>query len=219
MKHGVDELLNTKYTTKKYGQYLPELHRCIIDTQDMSLQDKLDYYIEYRYDLTKRVIKLANKTESSKKELFRDNEYAYEESGMLIDFSKGYQDAESFLTDLTLEAPSIENDEDYFNVSTVHSAKGLEYNTVFVLSCLDGTFPWDFKPKTINSRTIRKKELEIEEERRILYVAITRAKENLYLMLPLTQFYGGYGSSPSISRFLKENNIKNKYTETMRVRY
>lgn len=95
-----------------------------------------------------------------------------------------YATRERFLTELTLDPPAASGgpsgdpflDEDYLILSTVHSAKGQEWDSVFVLNFSDGNFPSEFatgKPEAI------------EEERRLLYVAITRAKRSLYLMAPL----------------------------------
>ena len=95
-----------------------------------------------------------------------------------------YPTRERFLTELTLNPPSAAGDlagdplldEDYLILSTVHSAKGQEWESVFVLNVADGNFPSEFatgKPEMI------------EEERRLLYVAMTRAKQTLSLVVPL----------------------------------
>jgi DNA helicase-2/ATP-dependent DNA helicase PcrA len=95
-----------------------------------------------------------------------------------------YPTRERFLTELTLDPPSAAGDragdplldEDYLVLSTVHSAKGQEWDAVFVLNVTDGNFPSEFatgKPEMI------------EEERRLLYVAMTRAKQSLSLIAPL----------------------------------
>jgi len=95
-----------------------------------------------------------------------------------------YPTRERFLTELTLDPPSAAGDlagdplldEDYLVLSTVHSAKGQEWDAVYVLNVTDGNFPSEFatgKPKLI------------EEERRLLYVAMTRAKQSLTLIAPL----------------------------------
>jgi DNA helicase-2/ATP-dependent DNA helicase PcrA len=89
----------------------------------------------------------------------------------------------SFLTDLTLDPPSATSDEagvplldeDYLILSTIHSAKGQEWKCVFVLNVVDGCIPSDMS--TGNAE-------DIEEERRLLYVAMTRAKDQLTLILP-----------------------------------
>jgi DNA helicase-2/ATP-dependent DNA helicase PcrA len=66
-------------------------------------------------------------------------------------------------------------DEDYLILSTIHSAKGQEWRSVFVLNCVDGCIPSDLATGA---------EHEIEEERRLLYVAMTRAKDHLHLVVP-----------------------------------
>ena len=95
-----------------------------------------------------------------------------------------YPTRERFLTELTLDPPSASGDlaadplldEDYLILSTVHSAKGQEWDAVFVINFSDGNFPSEF--------ATRKPEM-IEEERRLLYVAMTRAKQSLHLVSPL----------------------------------
>jgi DNA helicase-2/ATP-dependent DNA helicase PcrA len=102
----------------------------------------------------------------------------------LEQISGRYATRERFLTELTLDPPSATGDlsgdplldEDYLVLSTVHSAKGQEWDAVYVLNVTDGNFPSEFatgKPKLI------------EEERRLLYVAMTRAKQSLTLVAPL----------------------------------
>ncbi|MGE0595910.1 MAG: ATP-dependent helicase [Hyphomonadaceae bacterium] len=93
----------------------------------------------------------------------------------------------SFLTDLTLDPPSSTGDEsgvalkddDYLVLSTIHSAKGQEWKNVFVLNCVEGCMPSDLGAGST---------AEIEEERRLLYVAMTRAKDALHLIAP-QRFY------------------------------
>ncbi len=102
----------------------------------------------------------------------------------LEQISGRYPTRERFLTELTLDPPSAAGDragdpyldEDYLILSTVHSSKGQEWDAVFVLNVSDGNFPSEFS--TGNSALI-------EEERRLLYVAMTRAKQSLQLIAPL----------------------------------
>jgi DNA helicase-2/ATP-dependent DNA helicase PcrA len=94
---------------------------------------------------------------------------------------------ERFITELTLDPPQVTGDEagpplqdeDYLILSTVHSAKGQEWDSVFVLNVNDGSFPNEFAAG---------KPALVEEERRLLYVAMTRAKRDLHLVAPL-RFY------------------------------
>jgi len=102
----------------------------------------------------------------------------------LEQISGRYPSRERFLTELTLDPPSAAGDlagdplldEDYLVLSTVHSAKGQEWEAVFVLNVSDGNFPSEFATG---------KPAMIEEERRLLYVAMTRARQSLSLVAPL----------------------------------
>lgn len=95
----------------------------------------------------------------------------------------GYPTRAKFLTDLTLDPPSASSDEsgvpsrdeDYLILSTIHSAKGQEWKSVFVLNVVDGCIPSDLGTGST---------ADIEEERRLLYVAMTRAKDQLSLVVP-----------------------------------
>ena len=96
----------------------------------------------------------------------------------LEQIAAGYTSREHFLTELTLDPPDATSDqagvplldEDYLCLSTIHSAKGQEWKSVFVLNVVDGCMPSDLGTGTT---------ADIEEERRLLYVAMTRAKDNL----------------------------------------
>jgi DNA helicase-2/ATP-dependent DNA helicase PcrA len=98
-----------------------------------------------------------------------------------------YPSRERFLTELTLDPPDATSgeagvpllDEDYLILSTIHSAKGQEWRNVFVLNGVDGCIPSDMGTGS---------DAEIDEERRLLYVAMTRAKEDLHIVIP-QRFY------------------------------
>jgi DNA helicase II / ATP-dependent DNA helicase PcrA len=105
----------------------------------------------------------------------------------LEQIAASYRTREQFLTDLTLDPPSASSDEagaplldeDYLILSTIHSAKGQEWKSVFVLNAVDGCIPSDLATGSTD---------EIEEERRLLYVAMTRAKDQLDVIVP-QRFY------------------------------
>lgn len=106
----------------------------------------------------------------------------------------GYPSRERFLTEVTLDPPDATSDqagvplldEDYLILSTIHSAKGQEWKSVFVMNVVDGCIPSDLGTGTTE---------EIEEERRLLYVAMTRAKEDLHLMVPQRFFTHGQSAT------------------------
>ena len=101
--------------------------------------------------------------------------------------SSNFETRESFLSELALDPPAATGDlsgaphldEDYLVLSTVHSAKGQEWDAVYVLNVADGSFPNEF--------STGRAEL-LEEERRLLYVAMTRAKTDLELLAPLKYY-------------------------------
>ena len=108
----------------------------------------------------------------------------------LEQIATGYASRERFLTELTLDLPDATSDqasaplldEDYLILSTIHSAKGQEWKSVFVLNAVDGCIPSDLAVGTL---------AEVEEERRLLYVAMTRAKNDLHLVVPQRFFTHG----------------------------
>ncbi|HEX4297459.1 MAG TPA: ATP-dependent helicase, partial [Devosia sp.] len=101
----------------------------------------------------------------------------------LEQIASGYPSRERFLTELTLDPPDATSDqsgpgtkdEDYLILSTIHSAKGQEWRSVHVLNTVDGCIPSDLGTGSTH---------ELEEERRLLYVAMTRARDELHLIVP-----------------------------------
>jgi DNA helicase-2/ATP-dependent DNA helicase PcrA len=128
----------------------------------------------------------------------------------LEQIASGYPSRERFLTELTLDPPDATSDqagvplldEDYLILSTIHSAKGQEWKSVFVLNVVDGCMPSDLGTGT---------SAELEEERRLLYVAMTRAKDDLHLTIPQRFFTHGQNAQgdrhvyASRTRFIPES--------------
>jgi DNA helicase-2/ATP-dependent DNA helicase PcrA len=137
------------------------------------------------------------------KETYDNYERRLEEIQQLAEFAFQFGSVEEFLTQLALltnvEAEDDpQDDTERIRLSTIHQAKGLEFDAVFVMMLCDGLFP--------SARSTETNDGE-EEERRLFYVAITRAKNELYLSYPLIR--GGFGHSgndifQSPSRFLSE---------------
>jgi DNA helicase-2/ATP-dependent DNA helicase PcrA len=114
-------------------------------------------------------------------------------------------DRAAFLADLTLDPPTSTSDltgpplldEEYTVLSTIHSAKGCEWDVVYVIHAADSVLPSDMSEG----------EAELEEERRLLYVAMTRARDRLYITFPLRYYHrkhalGDGHSYAQLSRFL-----------------
>jgi DNA helicase-2/ATP-dependent DNA helicase PcrA len=133
--------------------------------------------------------------------------------------SQQYPSRERFITELTLDPPSAASDlagdplldEDYLILSTVHSAKGQEWDSVYVLNVADGNFP--------NEHATGKPEL-VEEERRLLYVAMTRAKQDLQLIAPLKYYVTQQSRTGDVhvygarSRFLTQRVMRTLQTRS-----
>jgi DNA helicase-2/ATP-dependent DNA helicase PcrA len=145
---------------------------------------------------------------------FTNYELRREDLNQLAAFARQFKDLNEFLSQLALisnvdaeAAPNQTGDKEAVNLSTVHQAKGLEFHTVFVIWLTDGMFP--------SSRSMDDRK-DLEEERRLFYVAITRAKDELYLTYPHMRLTAGYGDVfQRPSRFLKE--IPNKLVEDWQV--
>ncbi len=164
-KEGIEKMLNllesVEKTSDKPSEQLPE----VIEYYTPIIKRKYDNY-------PKRV---------------KDLEH-------LLTVSERYKSLRSFLTDMAIDPPTekksiadVEAEEkrdDLLVLSTIHSAKGLEWHTVFIIWTLEGIFPssyslWD--------------EEDVEEERRLMYVAATRAKKNLFLSYPVNIYERGTG--------------------------
>jgi DNA helicase-2/ATP-dependent DNA helicase PcrA len=146
---------------------------------------------------------------------FTNYELRREDLNQLAAFARQFKDVHEFLSQLALisnvdaeAAPNQTGDKEAVNLSSVHQAKGLEFHTVFIIWLTDGMFP---SARSLDTRDA------LEEERRLFYVAITRARDELYLTFPHKRLSGGYGDVfQRPSRFLKE--IPNTLVEDWQVR-
>lgn len=129
-----------------------------------------------------------------------------EDINTLANYARQYQDTSEFLDQLALmsgieteyaESNDYDTEQEKVTLSSVHQAKGLEWRAVFIIGMSDGMFP--------SSRSVESEE-GIEEERRLFYVAITRAEDQLYLTYPILRPHANYSSNPvqRPSRFIDE---------------
>ena len=145
---------------------------------------------------------------------FTNYELRREDLNQLAAFARQFKDIHEFLAQLALisnvdaeAAPNQTADKEAVNLSSVHQAKGLEFHTVFIIWLTDGMFP--------SSRSLDTRDA-LEEERRLFYVAVTRARDELYLAYPHMRLNAGYGDIfQRPSRFLKE--IPNELVEDWQV--
>jgi len=142
-----------------------------------------------------------------------------EDLEQLSSYATRFDKTEEFLAELALitnveaEEGRTEGDQDrgLVRLSTVHQAKGQEFAVVFIIWLADGAFP--------HARALGNLEGE-EEERRLFYVAVTRSKDELYLVFPQSKLSGGYGEAfQKPSRFLQEISQKSYDKREMGVRY
>jgi DNA helicase-2/ATP-dependent DNA helicase PcrA len=146
---------------------------------------------------------------------FANYQLRREDLDQLAAFARQFKDVHEFLSQLALisnvdaeAAPAQASEKEAVNLSSVHQAKGLEFHTVFVIWLTDGMFP--------SSRSLDTRDA-LEEERRLFYVAITRARDELYLTYPHMRLSGGYGDVfQRPSRFLQE--IPNDLIEDWQVK-
>ena len=134
---------------------------------------------------------------------FANYELRKEDLTQLAAFARQFKDIDEFLSQLALisnvdaePAANPAEDNEAVNLSSVHQAKGLEFHSVFIIWLTDGMFP---SARSLDTRDA------LEEERRLFYVAITRARDELYLTYPQMRLNAGYGDMfQRPSRFLKE---------------
>ncbi len=195
-EQGYRHLADPEFAKKKYGRDLARLRHLYkeIGTESPSVGEMIQMFM--------------SAFDPMLKEKYDDYHTREEDLKSLIAVSDSFSSLEHFLTQLSLEPPErslmeqADTEDEVLTLSTVHSAKGLEWHTVFILSLLEGFLP--------DKRCLDREE-DIEEERRLFYVAATRAEENLFLCKPSTitkafTFYAdpGFTSMMKTTRFLTE---------------
>lgn len=204
---GIEELKNPKFLKAKYGKWLPNIYDYMNKITTMEFHEQIDYIInDYYYEVCKASIENMNTTTGMKRAHLAELDEDIELAQALIEMAEGYKSATAYVTDLTLEVPEKETGEK-LTISTIHSAKGLEFKVVFILNCVDGSFPHKGYPKSNTSEALKIYAEEQEEERRVFYVAITRAKEYLFLIAPKVMVKYGQAEPSELSPYLLEDNI------------
>jgi DNA helicase-2/ATP-dependent DNA helicase PcrA len=128
--------------------------------------------------------------------LYEESEARVEDLQQLLEMASRYESLEEFVSDVTLQegfkgevggiaSPSARNDNFRVVLSTIHQAKGLEWDFIFILSICDGQFPHS---------KVGEDSIEMEEERRLFYVAVTRARQQVYLLYPKSDYSRQWGS-------------------------
>lgn len=169
----------------KLFQFLYQLH-----TKQALPSEKAQLVVDYYYPIFKDKYDDFNKR---KKDL-----------DIFLNITENYRSLDSLLADMAIEPiidsvidiETTDKEEEYVTLSTIHSAKGLEWHSVFIIHAVEGFFP--------SSRSAENLET-LEEERRLMYVAATRAKQNLFVTYPMNIFDREAGTTLSKpSRFISE---------------
>ncbi len=194
---GLEGLLQHKYIKRKFQPDLKNLKEFIEKLKNQDFQTGLQSIKAFYSRLMDVNLMQMKTSERVRKELARANKQAVRDFDTLIEMANGYDSTITFLEEIMLEAnPQKEAEEDRMVISTIHSAKGLEFHSVFVMNCIDTMFP------STNEDQIGT--AEDNEELRCFYVAITRAKERLFLIAPkyITKF--GRIEEGTISHFVSD---------------
>ncbi len=180
-----------KLLPSKYSSQLAPLFKIILNSK---VEENLARLVENVIQYYKPILK----------ERYDDWQKREKDLEHFLYLSKQYKKLDSFLSDLALEPPeaSVEGmyknniKDDCLTISTIHSAKGLEWNSVFIIGAVDGRFPSAY---SFNSTE------ETEEELRLMYVAVTRAKSNLFISYPVDMYdYSSQMILTKPSRFLED---------------
>lgn len=189
------EKAKEKYKKRAFASYIAELETTIQKLKELNLNDQLNYLIkDYYKETVKRKIKMQNISESKKEENYADFKDSLKDAETLQIMASKYRTTSGFLSDIVLDATTEDDASDKLNITTIHSAKGLEYEKVFIMDCIEGVTPRcpEHSP-------------DDAEELRCMYVAATRAKKELYLMIP--RYYNMKNIKGTISHFINKTDI------------
>ena len=195
LEYGPEYLIDDCHKRKKYGVHIRKLYDEIQSWEGKEFLEILKSSCAYYAKTLENTIR--NKkvdSESDREESLQDLERNKEDITILQEMAKDYDSALAFLDATTLDATkSKENEEDKLVLSTIHSIKGLEYDTVILLDCIDEILP---SARYIGSP-------EDNEDVRCMYVAVTRAKNALYMMVPKIALKYGKAIPGDLSRYIE----------------
>ncbi len=190
-------LTGSKHIKKSFKDELLLLSNFMEEAAGLEFKEQLDKTIKFYLALRKRCISIADlEDESTRTNMVHELEEDKQTLSLLPTITEKYKTAAAFLDAITLDVTVNPNSggADPLVLTTIHSAKGLEWKIVFILSCMDGLFPHECMPGSD----------EEGEELRCFYVAMTRAKENLYIMVPSSAIINGKYTRGYQTRFLDE---------------
>lgn len=195
LEYGPEYLIDDCHKRKKYGVHIRKLYDEIQSWEGKEFLEILKSSCAYYAKTLENAIR--NKkvdSESDREESLQDLERNKEDITILQEMAKDYDSALAFLDATTLDATKSKgNEEDKLVLSTIHSVKGLEYDTVVLLDCIDEILP---SARYIGSP-------EDNEDVRCMYVAVTRAKNTLYMIVPKIALKYGKAIPGDLSRYIE----------------
>ena len=196
LENGPEHLINECHSRRKYGVYLKKLYKEIMSWEDKDFLQILNSCCAYYTAVREETIKNQKvDSESTREESLQDLKKDKEDIEILVNMAKDYESVLDFLDAMTLDAAkSKENAEDKLILSTIHSVKGLEFDTIILLDCVD-----DILPSTMYIGSP-----EDNEDVRCMYVAVTRAKNTLYMIVPKIVLKYGKAIPGYLSRYIED---------------
>ena len=196
LENGPEHLINECHSRRKYGVYLKKLYEEIMSWEDKDFLQILNSCCAYYIAVREETIKNQKvDSESTREESLQDLKKDKEDIEILVNMAKDYESVLDFLDAMTLDAAkSKENAEDKLILSTIHSVKGLEFDTIILLDCVD-----DILPSTMYIGSP-----EDNEDVRCMYVAVTRAKNTLYMIVPKIVLKYGKAIPGYLSRYIED---------------
>ena len=196
LENGPEYLINECHSRRKYGVYLKKLYEEIMSWEGKDFLQILNSCCAYYTAVREETIKNQKvDSESTREESLQDLKKDKEDIEILVNMAKDYESVLDFLDAMTLDAAkSKENAEDKLIVSTIQSVKGLEFDTIILLDCVD-----DILPSTMYIGSP-----EDNEDVRCMYVAVTRAKNTLYMIVPKIVLKYGKAIPGYLSRYIED---------------
>lgn len=196
LENGPEHLINECHSRRKYRVYLKKLYEEIMSWEDKDFLQILNSCCAYYTAVREETIKNQKvDSESTREESLQDLKKDKEDIEILVNMAKDYESVLDFLDAMTLDAAkSKENAEDKLILSTIHSVKGLEFDTIILLDCVD-----DILPSTMYIGSP-----EDNEDVRCMYVAVTRAKNTLYMIVPKIVLKYGKAIPGYLSRYIED---------------
>ena len=194
---GYDVLISDRYSKRMCGNDLQELYDILISLKGKTVYEQLAYIINDYYPTAKaKTIDYGRKSDDAREQQYEKLRKDLNDAPLLLEMANGYVSSQDFLDDIALNN-NLDKDTDCLNLTTIHSAKGLEYEVVFLINPIQGEFP-----KTCEDCP------DDREDLRCLYVALTRAKQYLHICMPMYKIDAKCGVMMcELSHHLESRNV------------